>query len=137
MIRTLLDTNVCIDLIRGRAPDVQRRLRRRKIGSVGLSSITLAELEHGVAKSRDPQRNALALALFRAPIAVLPFDDTAAARYGMIRSQLERAGTPIGPYDMLIAAHALALHATLITSNEREFQRVDGLRVENWSRNLR
>ncbi len=134
MIRTLLDTNICIKLIRGRAPRVLARLRRRRIGTVGLSSITLAELLHGVARSSDPQRNRIALAHFCAPLEIRPFDQDAAASYGRVRAHLERAGTPIGPLDTLIAAHALALGATVVTNNEREFRRVPRLRVENWLR---
>jgi tRNA(fMet)-specific endonuclease VapC len=134
LIRYLLDTNICIDLIRQRAPGVVTRLRRRKIGSIGISSITLAELQFGVAKSNDPPRNTIALAHFCAPLEICPFDHEAASIYGQVRADLERAGTPIGPLDTLIAAHARALNAVLITSNEREFSRVAGLPVENWSR---
>lgn len=134
MIRFLLDTSICIELIRGRAVAVHGRLRRRKIGSVGISAITLAELRCGVAKSADPERNLVALAHFCAPLEICAFDHMAAAAYGDIRADLERAGTPIGPLDTLIAAHAAALGTVLITKNEREFRRVTGLRVENWLR---
>lgn len=134
MIRFLLDTSICIELIRGRAPAAVGRLRRRKIGTVGISAITLAELRCGVAKSRDPERNTVALAHFCAPLEICAFDHEAAATYGDIRADLERAGTPIGPLDTLIAAHAVALKATVVTNNEREFRRVHGLRVENWTK---
>jgi len=133
VIRTLLDTSICIDMIRGRAPHAVRRLRRREVGSVGISSITLAELEHGVEKSAEPPRNRIALAHFCAPLEICPFNDAAASRYGAIRTALERAGTPIGPLDTLIAAHAFALGARLVTGNEREFTRIPKLRVESWS----
>lgn len=132
MIRLLLDTCICIDLIRGRAPAVLARLRRRKLGSVGISTITLAELRHGVARSSDPARNLVALAHFCAPLEICPFDHEAAAAYGRIRAALEHAGTPIGPLDTLIAAHAVALRATVVTGNQREFRRVPGLRVADW-----
>lgn len=132
MIAILLDTNICIELIRGRAPGVLARLRRRRIGTVGISAITLAELLHGAAKSSDPARNRVALAHFCAPLEICPFDHAAASAYGEIRSRLERAGTPIGPLDMLIAANAVALDVAVVTNNEREFRRVGGLRVENW-----
>ena len=132
MIRFLLDSNICIELIRGRAPAVVARLRRRKIGTIGISAITLAKLQYGVAKSRDAERNTVALAHFCAPLEVCPFDHEAGSSYGDIRTELERAGTPIGPLDTLIAAHAVALNATVVTNNEREFRRVPGLRVENW-----
>ena len=134
MIRYLLDTNVCIELIRGRGAAVLSRLRRCAVGEVGMSSITLAELARGVAKSSDPGRNQLALAQFCAPLEALPFDSFAAVAYGEVRAVLERADRPIGPMDMLIAAHARALEATLVTNNVREFRRVTGLTVENWTR---
>ena len=133
MIRYLLDSNICIAMIRGRSAPVVAKLRRHRIGSVGISTITLAELQYGVAKSRDPERNAVALAHVVAPLEVMPFDDRASASYGELRADLERAGTPIGPLDTLIAAHALALGVTLVTSNRGEFARVPGLVVEDWS----
>ncbi len=128
----MLDTNICIELIRGRGAKALRRLRRCRVGEVGISAITLAELEHGVEKSAKPEQNRLALHLFCAPIEVLPFDDAASVAYGRVRSRLERAGEVIGPMDLLIAAHALAERAALVTNNEREFRRVEGLRVQNW-----
>lgn len=133
MRRYLLDTSVCVELLRGRAPGVLARLRKLDVDAAGISSITLAELQYGVAKSSDPGRHEELLARFLAPLAVLPFDDAAAQAYGDVRAALERAGTPIGPLDTLIASHTLALKATLLTNNEREFRRVSGLRVENWS----
>ncbi len=134
MIRFLLDTSICIELIRGRAPAVVGRLRSRKIGTIGISAVTLAELRYGVAKSSDPARNTVALAHFCAPLEICAFDHGAAATYGDVRADVERAGTPIGPLDTLIAAHAVALEATVVTNNEREFRRVPGLRVENWTK---
>jgi tRNA(fMet)-specific endonuclease VapC len=130
--RILLDTDICIELLRSRAPALFGRLRRRKIGSVGISVITLAELHYGVFRSRTPERNRIALARFCAPLAVHPFDRGVTPVYGRIRAALAAAGTPIGPHDLLIAAHAIALKATLVTNNEREFLRVPGLTVENW-----
>lgn len=132
MIRFLLDTSLCIELIRGRAPEALRRLRRRSVGSIGISAVTLAELHYGVARSSDPPRNTIALAQFCAPLTICLFDHRAAATYGDVRAQLARAGTPIGPMDTLIAAHAVSLGAAVVTGNEREFRRVQGLRVENW-----
>ncbi|MBI4579103.1 MAG: type II toxin-antitoxin system VapC family toxin [Planctomycetes bacterium] len=133
-MRYLLDTSICVDIIRRRAARAATRLRSHDPGEVGLSSITLAELEYGVARSSDPQRNRIALAKTILPLSVLPFDHWASAAYGRIRADLERAGTPIGPLDTLIAAHARSLNVTLVTSNEREFRRVKGLRVQNWGR---
>ena len=134
MIRYLLDTSICIQLIRERSKAALTRLRRRKIGSVGVSAITLAELQFGVAKSSDPAQNMIALAHFCAPLEICPFEHEAASIHGAVRQALESAGTPIGPLDTLIAAHALALNTTLVTNNEREFERVKDLRVENWTR---
>lgn len=129
----LLDTNICIFLIRKKRPQVIDRLRMIDIESVGISSITLAELEFGVSKSAEPDRNRAALAAFVAPIGVLPFDDAAATAYGPLRAELERQGRTIGSLDMLIAAHALALGRTLVTHNGGEYRRVRGLEVEDWT----
>ena len=133
MIQYLLDTNICIYLIKRRPESVLRRLQRVPISGVGISAITLSELEYGVSKSARPEQNRLALAGFIAPLEVLPYDDAAAARYGDLRAGLERAGRPIGALDLLIAAHALALGAVLVTNDESEFRRVPGLRVQNWT----
>lgn len=130
----LLDTNICIYLIKKKPPVVLARLREVDVATVGVSAITVAELQHGVAKSDRPDQNAVALGAFLAPLTVLSFDDAAATAYGAVRTQLERAGTPIGSLDMLIAGHALALGRVVVTNNEREFQRVVGLRVVNWAR---
>ena len=133
-MRFLLDTNVCIDMIRGKSDRILPRLRRCRPGDVGISSITLAELWHGVAKSRNPEGNAAALDGFLLPLEVLDFGETAALAYGAIRASLEKVGTPIGSMDTLIAAHAVSLGATLVTSNTREFRRVRTLVVIDWTR---
>lgn len=128
----MLDTNICVELLRGRAARVFDRLRRIRPDGVAISCITLGELQYGVARSSNPDKHTALLAAFLAPLAILPFDHQAAETYGRVRAELARLGKPIGPLDTLIAAHALALEATLITNNEREFRRVDGLNVENW-----
>ncbi len=128
----MLDTNVCVELIRGRAPGVFDRLRQFDVDEVAISSITLAELQCGVAKSSNPPRHRALLAEFCAPLAIAPFDTLAAEAYGRLRAELESEGAPIGPLDTLIASHALSIGVTLITNNEREFRRVPGLNVENW-----
>lgn len=128
----MLDTNICIELLRGEAERVALRMQRHEVDAISLSSITLAELQYGVAKSARPAHHETLLVRFCAPLAILPFDDRAAETYGRVRSELERAGTPIGPLDTLIAAHALAARLTLVTNNEREFECVGGLRIENW-----
>ncbi len=132
MTRFLLDTNVCVELLRGRTPGLFERLRRFEIDDIAISSITLAELQCGVAKSARPARHAVLLAEFCAPLAILPFDNIAAETYGRVRAELERTGMSIGPLDTLIAAHGLSLGLTVVTGNEREFRRVAGLPVENW-----
>jgi tRNA(fMet)-specific endonuclease VapC len=133
VIKRMLDTNICIYIIRKRPKSVLRRLQRYRVSDIGVSAITLSELEYGVAKSTMPQQNKLALAEFLAPIEILPYDDMTARQYGELRAHLEKRGTPIGSLDMLIAAHALSLKCTLVTNNEVEFQRVPGLRIENWN----
>lgn len=133
MKRFLLDTDICVQLLRGRAPTLFKKLRGLKVDQVAISSITLAELQYGVAKSTRPGHHEALLFQFCAPLAIMPFDSLAAGVYGRIRAALERDGIPIGPLDTLIAAHAMALDSALITHNEREFRRVKGLAVENWS----
>lgn len=129
--RYLLDTNTCIYIINRRPAEVFVRFEALEVGEVGISSITGAELAFGVAKSGS-DRNRQALDKFLAPLEVCAFDEAAMRRYGSLRSQLERQGTPIGALDTLIAAHALALGCVLVTNNVREFQRVAGLALENW-----
>jgi tRNA(fMet)-specific endonuclease VapC len=133
-VLSLLDTNVCITLI-NRRPGHERLLERidgRAYGELLISTITLAELEFGVAKSTRGAENRGRLELFLARFEAATFDERAAAAYGPLRATLEAGGTPIGPLDALIAAHALALDAALVTNNVREFRRVPRLKVENW-----
>ena len=131
-MRYLLDTNICIYVINERPARVIARFRKHPIGNVGVSSITAAELAYGVAKSGSV-RNREALEAFLLPLEVTPFDAQSALAYGEVRADLERRGSPIGPLDLLIAAHALSLGAVLVTNNLREFKRVGGLRCENWA----
>lgn len=132
-MRYLLDTNICIYVIKSRQARVLERFRACRTGDVGISSITLAELQYGVANSSFPEKNQEALSGFLAPLEILAFGHQAAVVYGSARTHLKRYGTPIGAMDLLIAAHALSLPVTLITNNEREFTRVPGLSVENWA----
>ena len=134
MIKYMLDTNICIYIIRKKPGAVLRRLQRSRVSDIGISSITLSELEYGAAKSSRPQQNKLALTEFLAPIEILPYDDLAAQQYGELRAHLERKGKPIGSLDMLIAAHALSLKCILVTNNEVEFRRVPKLNIENWTK---
>jgi tRNA(fMet)-specific endonuclease VapC len=131
-MRYLLDTNICIYIIRHHPPQVIDRLKACGIGDVAISSITLAELEYGVAKSSRPEQNREALLNFAAPLEIIPFDDQASVHYGEIRAGLERSGQPIGAMDLLIAAHARSIPLTLATNNTREFARIPRLLVENW-----
>lgn len=134
MIQYLLDTNACIELIRGRSQRVLSRLKQCVPGSVGISSITLGELFYGVERSSNPERNLLALTQFCAPMEILSFGDRAAGVYGKVRQDLEQSGYPAGPLDTLIAAHSLSEGTTLVTDNVREFRHVKGLKIENWLR---
>lgn len=128
----LLDTDTCIYLIKKHPPGVLRRFNEYTVGDIGISSITAAELHFGVEKSQCPEQNRRALEQFLLPLAVADFDDNAAAAYGHMQTQLEKQGMPIGSLDTLIAAHALSMDLTLVTTNVREFERVPGLKVENW-----
>jgi len=129
----MLDTNMCIYIIKQKPEKVIGRLRKTRVPDIGVSSITLSELAYGAEKSSRPDRNKIGLAEFLAPLEILPYDDMAALEYGKIRANLERSGNPIGPMDMLIAAHALSIGCTLVTNNEREFSRVLSLKTENWA----
>jgi tRNA(fMet)-specific endonuclease VapC len=129
----LLDTDVCIYLIRERPARIIERLTEHAVGDVGLSAITVAELEYGVSKSGKPAKNKEALDQFLAPLVVADFDRAATAAYGKLRVALEKKGQMIGGMDLLIAAHAVSLNVRLVTHNVREFARVPGLRVETWT----
>lgn len=128
----MLDTDICVHLIREKARSIIDRFREHAIGDIGVSAVTLAELEYGVSTSSRPSKNKEALDQFVAPLAVAAFDRSATAAYGKARATLERSGQSIGAMDLLIAAHALALNVRLVTHNVREFRRVPGLRVEIW-----
>ena len=130
-MKYLLDTNICIYLINERPAGVLAKFKRHRIGDVGVSSVTVSELAYGVAKSGSA-RNRAALDAFLTPLTVIEYDTEAAFVYGELRSVLERKGTPIGPLDLLIAAHALSRQLVLVTNNEKEFRRVGKLKVEKW-----
>lgn len=134
MTRFLLDTDVCIYLLNHRPghEHILRRIDGRSYGEVLLSAITLAELRYGIAASWRRETNLSKLELFLAQFEVTPLDETAAAAYGPIRAHLRAKGAPIGPLDTLIAGHAKALGATLVTNNTGEFSRVPGLKLANW-----
>lgn len=130
-MKVLLDTDVCIAIL-NRDERVRPHLDRHRSSEVRVSAITLAELRFGVAKSTSAKRAASNLRALLGTVGVVPFDDAATERYGALRAQLERRGSPIGPLDTLIAAHALSMGWTLASHNVKEFRRVPGLRVEDW-----
>jgi tRNA(fMet)-specific endonuclease VapC len=127
----LLDTNVCIGVLKGHAGIVER-LGRLKPADVWLSAVVRAELLYGAWASENPAKNLTSLERFAAPYLSLPFDDACAESYGRLRGELRRQGTPIGANDLLIAATALTHNLTLVTHNTREFSRVPRLRLEDW-----
>jgi len=133
-MRFLLDTNICIYLMKNTNPSLTQQLARCKSSDFCISSITVAELEFGISKSLHQDRNREALDQFLIPFDILDFNQSAAALYGKIRAQLHKKGTLIGNMDLLIAAHALSLNLTVLTNNEREFERIDALKIENWTR---
>ena len=128
----MLDTNICIYLIKNNPLHVREKFEMLKPGDVLLSSIVLAELMYGIAKSRQKKRNLAALEMFLMPLEVVEFNANTADIYGDIRAGLECAGKIIGGNDLLIAAHALSLDVTLVSNNTKEFSRVAGLQLENW-----
>ena len=131
MSRYLLDTNILIAMSKGRS-GLAERLAGIPAETVLLSSVVVAEIEYGIAKSVRQEHNRRVFDVLLDGFAVVPFDHAAACFYGPIRAQLERVGRLIGPNDLMIAAHARALDAVVVTANVGEFTRVDGLRVENW-----
>ena len=131
-MKFMLDTDICIYIIKRKPPDVIERFYQTEISQIGISSITLSELLYGVSKSSKPEQNRIALMQFVAPLEILPYGDEASQYYGDLRAHLEKQGTPIGSLDMLIAAHALSIPCTLVTNNEKEFIRIPDLKIDNW-----
>ncbi len=132
-MKYMLDTNIIAYAKNNRPAQVLERLKQQDPEDICISSITMAELEFGVYHSAKPEQNQVALMLFLSRIQIVPFDVDAAIEYGVIRADLTRKGTLIGANDLLIAAHAKALGLTLVTNNTREFERVEGLKLENWA----
>lgn len=133
MIRYLIDTNGMIALMGGRSEALMRRVEASQPGSIATSAIVAHELFFGAFQSTQVDRNLETLRLAFVDIGVLDYDREDARTAGEIRADLKRKGTPIGPYDLLIAGQAKARNLTVITNNTREFVRVPGLRVEDWS----
>ena len=132
-MRYMLDTNICIYAIKHKPEKVFQKLQEVEPEDVCVSSVTYAELMHGVEKSLAVEKNRLALSMLLANIEILDFDVDAADCYGKIRADLEKKGTPIGPLDMMIAGHAQSLGYTVVTNKVKEFSKVQDLKIENWA----
>ncbi len=131
-MKYLIDTNICIYIMNKRPADVFNKFKKFKLGEIGISTITVSELQYGVRKSKYREKNQKRLEEFLAPFEILAYDELAAKSYGDIRFKLERRSQPIGPLDQLIAAHALSQGSILVTNNDKDFKRVKNLKVENW-----
>lgn len=128
----MLDTNICIYIIKNKPQSVLDELKKCNVGDIILSSITVSELIYGAHKSQFVEKNLKAIEHFLIPFDVADYDYKAALEYGKLRASLEKKGQPIGSLDTLIAAHAKSLDVVLVTNNMKEFERVEGLEVENW-----
>lgn len=131
-MKYLLDTDICIYLIRKKPAHVLQRFERLRFGEVGISAITFSELRFGAENSSNPEANHQLLLEFAAPLEIMDYPADAATAYGRLRAGLNKKGLPIGPLDLLIAAQAVHLDLTLVTNNTAEFSRISELRVENW-----
>ena len=131
-MKLMLDTNICIAIIKSKPAHILQKFNAHKVGDIYLSSVKLAELRYGVAKSKYHEKNQAALDEFILPLEIATFDEAASQAYGILRANLEKQGTPIGSLDLLIGAHALSLEAILVTNNTKEFNRIDGLTVIDW-----
>ena len=131
-MKLMLDTNICIAIIKQKPKDILQKFNTYQVGDICISSVTLAELSYGVAKSQHHEKNQAALDEFILPLEVVDFDSTAASTYGILRANLEKQGTPIDALDNMIGAHALSLNLTLITNNTKEFNRISDLKMINW-----
>ena len=128
----VLDTNIYIYLMKNKYSQLQIRVEEENLFDIAISSITLAELEYGIAKSDFPEKNRDALYEFLSPFEIIPFSELDAENFGYIRAYLNSKGTPIGPYDLQIAAQCLSRDLCLVTNNVKEFERVPRLRITNW-----
>ena len=131
-MRYLLDTNICIYIIKNKPENVLKRFEKLQADDVVISSITVAELQYGVEKSKLAEKNQEALNQFILPLEIIPFGHQDAIKYGIIRTNLEKLGTPIGAMDLLIASIAIHHNLTLVTNNTSEFSRIQGLKIDNW-----
>ena len=129
----MLDTNICIYLMKKKFPKLQSRIESESLFNIALSSVTVAELEYGIAKSSFPEKNRGLLYGFLSPFEIIPFCELDVEKFGYIRAYLIKRGTPIGPYDLQIASQCLSRSLCLITNNVKEFERVPELIIENWT----
>ena len=132
MITYLLETNICVYILKQKPFNVFQKFTSIDSYSIAVSSITVAELMYGVHKSNSKDRNLLAVNELLNSVQILDFDHNAASHFGTLKNSLLKKGTPIGPLDMLIAAHAISLNVVLVSNNLKEFNRVEGLLTENW-----
>lgn len=132
MLKYMLDTNICIFTVKN-PPAHMREVFNRHHGQMCISAVSLMELFYGAEKSVSPERNLAVIEGFAARLDVLPYDEIAASHTGQLRAELAKCGTPIGPYDQMIAGHARSRGLIVVTNNRREFDRVPGLRVEDWA----
>jgi tRNA(fMet)-specific endonuclease VapC len=128
----MLDTNICIYIIKNRPSEVLRNIKRFSPSVLVISAVTVGELEYGASRSSNPEKNRQTLMKFLVPFDICPFDEQAASHYGDIQVYLERSDNSIGAMDLLIAAHARSLSVALVTNSPKEFEVVPGLRTENW-----
>ena len=131
----MIDTNICIYIIKNKPQSVKEKFESFEIGELCISSITVSELMYGAYKSQHTAKNLQALEHFLMPFDIVEYDYSAAIAYGKIRADLEKRGQVIGNMDMQIAGHALSLNMTVVTNNTKEFERVDGLSLDNWVSN--
>ncbi|MCP3892197.1 MAG: type II toxin-antitoxin system VapC family toxin [Desulfobulbaceae bacterium] len=131
-MKFLIDTNICIYIMNNHPAEVIQAFRNAGVGNIGISSITVSELQYGVFKSKHIKKNTRRLVEFLSPFEILYYGENESRCYGKIRNQIEKQGNVIGPLDLLIAAHALSNNLILVTNNEKEFNRINSLKVENW-----
>jgi len=133
-MKFLIDTNICIYIMNKRPVGVIKKFKQFELGEIGISTITVSELQYGAAKSTFREKNEVRLEEFLAPLEILTYDQIAARVYGDVRFQLEKRGQTMGPLDLLIAAHAISQNLVLITNNDKEFKRIKKLKIENWTK---
>jgi len=133
----LLDTNICIYVIKKHYQNLKHRIEEESAFNIAISTVTIGELEFGIAKSLYPEKNRIALLEFLGSFEIVPYTDIDTQAFGYIRAYLNKKGIPIGPYDLQIAAQCISRDLVLITNNIKEFERVPDLKIENWVSQLK